>query len=232
VGLAHQVNNSLEVLLNTLSLLGKYVRRVASEEDYVVESERLEALQRELGKIRLIVDRMEEMARGGPYGTTEYLRGSRMADLRPGLESRPGELPDRSGRASRAMAGLKILVVDDDLGVCYSLRDLLQEEGCTVVVATNGVEALGVLSQKQVDLVLSDVVMPDMDGYDLYREVKERYPSIPVVLMTAYFYDHDHVIKRSRLEGLEEVIFKKPVDPDRLKNIILKCCRPAEAKGT
>jgi hypothetical protein len=44
--------------------------------------------------------------------------------------------------------------------------------------------------------------------------------------MTAYFYDKDHVIKRSRLEGLQEVIFKKPVDPARLRNIILQRCRP------
>jgi hypothetical protein len=50
--------------------------------------------------------------------------------------------------------------------------------------------------------------------------------------MTAYFYDKDHVIKRSRIEGLQEVIFKKPVDPDRLKNIILQRCRPELAVTT
>ena len=72
--------------------------------------------------------------------------------------------------------------------------------------------------------------MPDqVDGYDLYMEAKERYPQLPVVLMTAYFYDKDHVIKRSRLEGLEDVLFKKPVDPDRLKEMILKLCKPEEA---
>jgi CheY-like chemotaxis protein len=82
------------------------------------------------------------------------------------------------------------------------------------------------LGRQKVDLVLSDVVMPDLDGYDLYMEVRERYRQTPIVLMTAYFYDKDHVIKRSRLEGLQEVIFKKPVDPGRLKEIILKRCRP------
>ena len=95
-----------------------------------------------------------------------------------------------------------------------------------VEVATNGLDALKVLARRKVDLVLSDVVMPDLDGYDLYMEVREHYRQTPVVLMTAYFYDKDHVIKRSRLEGLQEVIFKKPVDPDRLKNIILQRCRP------
>jgi two-component system response regulator GlrR len=115
--------------------------------------------------------------------------------------------------------------------VCYSLRDLLREEGCLVEVATNGLEALKVLARQKVDLVLSDVVMPDLDGYDLYMEIRERYgQTMPVVLMTAYFYDKDHVIKRSRFEGLQEVIFKKPVDPDRLKRIILKRCRPELAE--
>ena len=57
-------------------------------------------------------------------------------------------------------------------------------------------------------------------------ETKSRYPTLPVVLMTAYFYDKDHVIKRSRLEGLEDVLFKKPVDPERLQEMILELCRP------
>ena len=136
--------------------------------------------------------------------------------------------------ATQALAGLRLLVVDDDLGVCYSLRDLLVEDGCSVEVATNGIEALKILDGNFLDqnpfhMVLSDVVMPDLDGYDLYMEAKERYPQLPVVLMTAYFYDKDHVIKRSRLEGLEDVLFKKPVDPDRLKEMILKLCKPEEA---
>jgi CheY-like chemotaxis protein len=147
-----------------------------------------------------------------------------MADL--GHEEEIIPQPRETHAAARALAGLTILVVDDDLGVCYSLRDLLREEGCIVEVATNGLDALKILSRQKVDLVLSDVVMPDLDGYDLYMEVRERYRQTPIVLMTAYFYDKDHVIKRSRLEGLQEVIFKKPVDPGRLKEIILRRCRP------
>ncbi len=62
--------------------------------------------------------------------------------------------------------------------------------------------------------------MPDMDGYELYAVVKQRMPGIPVILMTAFYYDKDHVIKRSRTDGLEGVIFKKPIDPARLKKLI------------
>jgi PAS domain S-box-containing protein len=230
VGLAHRVNNPLEVIFNNLDLLAKHLAHVFPDEEWVVEEERIESIQHELAKIRTIVNRIDEMAQGGRYITTEYLHGSRMADL--GNEEAPVRQRLEAKPAARALAGLTILVVDDDLGVCYSLRDLLREEGCVVEVATNGLDALKVLARQKIDLVVSDVVMPDLDGYDLYMEVRERYRQIPVVLMTAYFYDKDHVIKRSRLEGLQEVIFKKPVDPDRLKNIILQRCRPELAVTT
>ena len=225
VGLAHRINNPLEVIFNNLEVLSKHLAQVLPDEEHVVEEERIDSIQRELKKIRTIVSRIDDLAHGGSYTTTEYLHGSRMADLGR-EETILSPVPEEAQPTNRALAGLTILVVDDDLGVCYSLRDLLREEGCEVEVATNGLEALKVLARRKVDIVVSDVVMPDLDGYDLYMEVRERYRQTPVILMTAYFYDKDHVIKRSRLEGLQEVIFKKPVDPARLKQIILQRCRP------
>ncbi len=226
VGVAHRINNPLEVIVNNLDILHKHLARICPEEAYEVEEERIESIQRELERIREIVNGIDEMAHGRRYNTTEYLGGSRMADFGK-TETHPWPKPEAKP-ISRALAGLAILVVDDDLGICYSLRDLLREEGCEVEIAVNGLAALDVLARRTVDIVLSDVMMPDLDGYDLYMEVRERYCQTPVVLMTAYFYDKDHVIKRSHLEGLEmeAVLFKKPVDPDKLKSIILQRCRP------
>jgi DNA-binding NtrC family response regulator len=116
-----------------------------------------------------------------------------------------------------------VLVVDDDLGVCNSVRDLLADEGCEVITANGGLEALKILGSVDVDVVISDVVMPDLDGYDLFMEIKRRGET-PVLLMTGYYYDRDHIIKRSRLEGLEGVLFKKPVDPERLKQLVRELC--------
>jgi CheY-like chemotaxis protein len=138
------------------------------------------------------------------------------------------DLHSNGKKSEDGLAGVRVLVVDDDAGVCSSLRDVLREENCEVYTATGGLEALQVFQEHPVDVVVSDVVMPDMDGYDLYMELKERSPSTPVVLMTAYYYDKDHVIKRSRLQGLESVIFKKPIDPKRLKAILQQAThRPA-----
>ena len=129
-----------------------------------------------------------------------------------------------------SIAGLTILVVDDDLGVCQSLAELLRHQGCTAVIATSAIDALRIAGTQQFDLVVSDVVMPDMDGYDLYMELKEHQPKLPVILMTGYLYDHDHVIKRTKLAGLATgVLYKKPIDLERLKTIIHTHCFPKEA---
>ncbi len=213
VALCHEINSPLEVILNEMELLAAFVRRKANDEEAVVEEERVEAVRREVLQIQQIVNRLVEMARAGQYETREYLVGQQMADVsRAG--PRPGGQPQPGG-----LSGLRVLIVDDDLGVCRSLRDVLAAEGCEVVVATDGLRALEVLDHTPVDIVISDVVMPDLDGYDLFTEIKRRGPT-PVILMTGYYYDRDHVIKRSRLEGLDSVIFKKPIDPARLKAMI------------
>ncbi len=216
VAVCHEINNPLEVILNQTELLAHFVRDVASDERAVVEDERIEAVRREVNKIQQIINRLVALAQGAEYGTREYHGGTQMTDLGPRADTRP------RGR----LEGLRILVVDDDLGVCQSVRDLLAEEGCDVLMANGGIEALKILENTQVDCVVSDVVMPDLDGYDLFMEVKRR-GNTPVLLMTGYYYDRDHVIKRSRLEGLEGVLFKKPVDPERLKALIRQLCHPA-----
>ena len=222
IGLSHEINNSLEVLVNHLNLLQQYVGRIATDEDYIVESERLESVEQQLRKIQEITRRIGEMAEEGEYGTKEYLGGRMMADL--GVKG--GVKVEGSGKEScdSSLEGLRLLVVDDDLGVCHSLKDLLQGEKCEVEIASSGKKAMEILEKKDFDLILSDVVMPDMDGYELYGAVKKKSPGLPVVLMTAFYYDKDHVIKRSCLEGLQGVIFKKPIDPARLKKVILQQC--------
>ena len=136
VGLGHRINNPLEVIFNNLDVLTKHMAQSFSDEEYVVQEERVESIQRELVKIRGIVSRIDDMAHGERYDTTEYLHGSRMADLGGDDVGSPGSVGVRP--ATQALAGLRLLVVDDDLGVCYSLRDVLEEEGCSVEVATNG----------------------------------------------------------------------------------------------
>ena len=230
IGLSHEVNNSLEVLVNQIEMLRQYVGRVASDEDYLIESDRLESLASQVKKIQDITGRISQMADEGEYGTREYLNGKMMTDLHVDASTHPCERAKPDARYP--LSGLKVLVVDDDAGICDSLRDLLAAERCCVEIASSGVFALEWLRRQQFDVVLTDVVMPDMDGYELYQAVKRQTPTLPVVLMTAFNYDKDHIIKRSCLEGLQGVIFKKPMNPAMLKKILLQQCRPNENIST
>ena len=207
VGLSHEINNPLAVILNQVSLLEADIVRLCGDGDSSVEEERLDAIRREIVVISEILERLGEMVSEDHYETVKYAGPTRMIDLR----NRRAE----AGSDPR-LEGLVILVADDDLGICTTLQELLTGAGCRVVTANDGVEALKVLESCNVDLVLTDVVMPNMDGHELYLACREAHPELPVLMMTAFHYDKDHIIKRARIKGLEGVIFKKPVEPERL----------------
>jgi len=211
IGLSHEINNPLAVILNQTALLDQDVSRLAGDADCSVEVERLDAIRREVARISEIVARLGEMVDEDAYETVDYLGPSRMVDLRK----------KRSAKPDRRLEGLRILVVDDDPGIVTSLSEILRGDGCQVETAADGSEAQAHLEKASFDLVLTDVVMPNMDGYDLFQYAREKHPDLPVLMMTAFHYDKDHIIKRSRLRGLDGVIFKKPVDPDRLRQVIL-----------
>ncbi|MEE9608614.1 MAG: response regulator [Myxococcota bacterium] len=212
VGLSHEINTPLGVILNQVELLEGEIDRLAGDRDTSVESERLHATRREIARISDILARLSEMVESEQYQTVEYVGPTKMIDLR---RHRPP-----AGPRDARLAGLRILVVDDDLGICRTLEEILEAQGCSVEAACDGLEALRRVDATEFDLVLSDVVMPNMDGYELHHALRERHPQLPVLMMTAFHYDKDHIIQRSRAEGLEGVVFKKPVDPERLRQVI------------
>lgn len=81
----------------------------------------------------------------------------------------------------------KILVVDDELAIRAMLEDLLSDEGYSVVVANNGARALEVLNHERPDLVIMDVMMPELDGREVLRKMRRdtTLRRIPVILMSA-----------------------------------------------
>ncbi|MCH2041574.1 MAG: sigma-54 dependent transcriptional regulator [Saccharospirillaceae bacterium] len=81
---------------------------------------------------------------------------------------------------------MRILVVEDDPRLREAIVDTLMLKGHDVSEAPNGIEALAVLTNQEVDLVLSDINMPGMDGLELLDKVKQAHPWLPIVLMTAY----------------------------------------------
>jgi PAS domain S-box-containing protein len=201
IGLSHEINNPLTVIENQISLLERHL--LAKGE--IGETERVQKIRAEIRRIESHLQRLNEMAQHERYASTEYLGLARMVDL-----SAPAD--DASG----ALANRKILVVDDDSAVAESVGEILRADGGVVSLVCNGREAIERMRKERFDVVLSDVVMPEMDGYELFQAARREAPDTPVVLMTAFYYDQDHVIKRSRMAGLDGVLFKKPVNPERL----------------
>jgi PAS domain S-box-containing protein len=234
VSLAHEINNPLESITNNLELLERSVEAHASDAELVVEHERLDSIRMGVQRVQGIIRRLDEMARKGVYETRDYLAGKRMADLAPRNEPKQRAHPAvRSNTGCDwPLAGMSVLVLDDDLSVVSSLADILRAERCQVYTAVRPSSALGILRNVRVDAVISDVVMPEMDGYEFSVRVKEEMPNLPVILMTAYYYDRDHIIKRSRMIGLDGAIFKKPINPAKLRQLLVQArhnAQPAKA---
>lgn len=106
-----------------------------------------------------------------------------------------------------------VLVCDDEVSIVSSLRIYLASEGYGVLEAHNGVEALEVLNKEQVDLVLMDVMMPQMDGLTALTKIREQENNVPVILLTARSEDYDKVIGLN--VGADDYI-TKPFNPVEL----------------
>ena len=82
--------------------------------------------------------------------------------------------------------GLKVLLVEDNLQVRHFAEDLLRDLGCEVVSAASGEEALSLLREHPIDLVLSDIVMPGLSGIELAERIRSLHADLPIVLATGY----------------------------------------------
>ena len=84
------------------------------------------------------------------------------------------------------MSHPSILIVDDELLIRDLLYDFFNTQGWETIVADSGEKALDIMESKAVDLVLSDIRMPGIDGLELTAELRQSHPEIPIVLMTGY----------------------------------------------
>jgi DNA-binding NtrC family response regulator len=113
----------------------------------------------------------------------------------------------------------KILVVDDELNMLLVLEAMLKKEKYEVATASDGLEALEILKDGDVAVVVTDLKMPKLDGLGLLSKIENDYPSIPVIVITA------HGTITTAVEALKKGAFDyitKPFDQDDLKNVISK----------
>jgi two-component system, response regulator YesN len=108
---------------------------------------------------------------------------------------------------------VSVLIVDDHPSMALSLADVLEAKGFIVHAASSGAEALVILQEHPVDILLTDVIMPEMNGVALYREAKKIKPRLTTFLMTAY--SADALIEQGMKEGIKTVL-NKPLDIELL----------------
>ncbi|MEW5898933.1 MAG: response regulator [Bacillota bacterium] len=80
----------------------------------------------------------------------------------------------------------RVLVIDDEEGMCWALEKALEEEGHQVFTATCGLAGLAVFKAQEIDLVLCDIKMPDISGLEVLEQIRKKKPNVPVVIMTGY----------------------------------------------
>ncbi|CDF59082.1 DNA-binding response regulator [Thermobrachium celere] len=129
------------------------------------------------------------------------------------------------------MVESKILIVDDDVNICELIEVYLLKEGYKVYKAYDGETAIKIFKEKQLDLILLDVMMPKMDGYTVLKEIR-RDSQIPVIMLTAKGETFDKVL------GLElgaDDYMVKPFEPKELVariRAVLRRYKPSSQKRT
>ena len=116
-----------------------------------------------------------------------------------------------------SLIGVKVLVVDDEADMRELASTVLAQVGAKVKVAASAAEALAVLRQSDVDVLVSDIGMSEMDGYRLIRQVRTTTPTLeaplPAIALTAYAAESD---KKQALSADFQKHLAKPVEPDAL----------------
>ena len=113
----------------------------------------------------------------------------------------------------------RILVVDDDEMVLIALDELLKPEGYEVETVLRGAEALERIDQNDYDLLMLDIIMPEMDGFELCKRIREidTYGEKPIVFLTAKSREED---RAAGLAAGANLFLSKPISPYKLLKII------------
>lgn len=102
-----------------------------------------------------------------------------------------------------------LLIVEDDENLLFLYQSILEQNGFVVFLATNGVEALDLLDKQHIDLLITDIMMPDMDGYELTQDLRQAGFELPILMITAKNTFQDK--KKGFGMGIDDYMVK-PID--------------------
>lgn len=121
--------------------------------------------------------------------------------------------------ASTDLSSLKVMIIDDSKTIRKSAETLLSKEGCTVLVAEDGFEALSVIAVNKPDIIFVDIMMPRLDGYQTCTLIKNnrQFRDTPVIMLTSKDSIFDKA--RGRIVGSEEYLTKPFTRDDLLQAV-------------
>lgn len=108
---------------------------------------------------------------------------------------------------------INILIIDDDKNTRFLLYEVLKMNNFNVFQATNGIEGLEMLEKEKIDLVIVDIMMPKMNGYEFTKELRSYNPKLPVLMISAKQLPGDR--KKGFMAGIDDYM-SKPIDHEEL----------------
>ena len=124
---------------------------------------------------------------------------------------------------------MNILFVDDEVHILRSIQRLMVSRSYKTFYAASGAEALRLLETQAVDVVVSDMMMPEMNGYDLLLKIRNTRPSVARVIVSGYA--HAELIQRAVMQGIAAAYLVKPLDVETLVMVLEQCRLMREAMG-
>ena len=119
----------------------------------------------------------------------------------------------------KAKSGVLLAIVDDDPGICKSMKNVLEEKGCSVTTCATGEEAISLARMRPQDIIFIDMKLPVLNGLEVYSEIKKINPKAVAVIMTAYRQEMDELVKQALKKGAYACLYK-PFDMDEAIKII------------
>ena len=126
----------------------------------------------------------------------------------------------------------KILIVEDEQDIAELLRLYLESEKYSILIADNGIDALQMLNTNSIDMAIVDIMMPQMNGYELIKKIREEGNDIPIIIVSAKNMDNDKIV------GLNigaDIYITKPFNPlevvANVKALFRRCAISEEKKN-
>jgi integral membrane sensor domain MASE1/CheY-like chemotaxis protein len=211
--LTHELRNPLQAIASSLWLLDRQVSPGG-------EARALEIVRRQTGHITRVVSELLDMAKLAAARSTLEEK-PQPATLVPRRGAAPPPSNGANGaRGAQLTAGVqprRVLIVEDNADVRLAVRTLLEHDGHIVFEADDGVTGVDSAVQLRPEVVLVDIGLPGMDGYEVARKLRARFATLRLVALTGYGQPEDR--RKARGAGFDEHLVK-PVDPAALQRAL------------